>query len=618
MRRLCYLLVALGLLAAISVPTASAGGGPRKDRDTHVQLLAINDFHGNLQANTPGTITYCCELDTNPAVNQQVAVRRAAGGIEYLGTLVKQLRDRNSNTITVGAGDLIGASPLISGLFHDEPAIEAMNALGLQVTGVGNHEFDEGLKELYRMQFGGCVPSDPTTCAAGFFRGAFFRYLAANVFFEGTHHTIFPAFKIVRVDDAKIAFIGLTLEGTPLVVTPTAVEGLEFRPEVETVNALVDRLREHEGVRTFVVLLHQGGQQNAPFANAGKYPGFAAGFADVNGCENLNGDIAPIVTALDPRVDVVISAHTHQPYVCPNYAGTHILLTSASSFGRLVTGIDLTIDHRTKDATVDAAANYVVKQTAGSFDSSAGSTNPLGAPVAKDPVESKLLAKWNALSAPLANRVIGHITADLLSARDPGGVNFAGEQPIGDSIADAQLAATAPTDFGAAVIAFMNPGGIRGSLKYAPGTGETRLPGEVTYGNAFTVQPFANVMQVKTMTGLQITRLLEQQWSGTNAGTNMKILQVSDGFTYSYDLTAATVEKVVPGSVKLNGTVLDPLAPYRVAMNNFLGAGGDGFSVFTEGTDTLGGEVDLDAFVQYLQAHDPVPTPPLNRITRVG
>ncbi len=386
MRRLRFFVGLLGLLLVVAVPVASAddGHGDKdrgKDKSTHVQLLAINDFHGHLQANTPGTITYCCELDTNPAVNKPVAVRRSAGGIEYLGTLVKQLRDHNSNTITVGAGDLIGASPLISGLFHDEPAIQAMNALGLQVTGVGNHEFDEGLKELYRMQFGGCVAADPTTCATGRFGGALFRYLAANVFFAGTNHTIFPPYKIVKVDNAKIAFIGLTLEGTPLIVTPTAVQGLEFRPEIQTVNALVSQLRAREGVRAFVILLHQGGQQNPPFANAGQYPGFASGFADVNGCENLNGDIGPIVQGLDPQVDVVISAHTHQPYVCPNYAGTHILLTSASSFGRLVTGIDLTIDHRTKDISSEKATNYVVKQTEGPFDSSTGSANPLGAPV---------------------------------------------------------------------------------------------------------------------------------------------------------------------------------------------------------------------------------------------
>ena len=619
MRKLVVLAAALsGLLIAAPTGLADPGGnGKGKDNDTHVQLLAINDFHGNLEPNTPGTITYCCEMDTNPAVNKQVAVRRATGGIAYLGTLVKQLRDRNSNTITVGAGDLIGASPLISGLFHDEPAIEAMNALGLQVTGVGNHEFDEGLDELYRMQFGGCVASDPTTCATGSpFSGALFKYLAANVFFEGTDETVFPPYKIVKVDNAKIAFIGLTLEGTPLIVTPTAVEGLEFRPEIQTINTLVEKLRSDEGVRAFVVLLHQGGQQSAPFSNAGKFPGFAAGFADVNGCENLVGDIAPIVKGLSPLVDVVVSAHTHQPYVCPDYAGTHILLTSAASFGRLVTSIDLTIDHQSKDVTTATATNYVVKQTSGPFNSA--NATDLGAPVTKDPVESQILAKWNALAAPLSNKVVGHITADLLSARDPGGVNAAGEQPIGEVIADGQLAATAGSDFGSAVVAFMNPGGIRGSLRFAPGVGETRQPGEVTYGNAFAVQPFANVMQVKTMTGQQIYRLLEQQWSGPNAGTNMKILQVSNGFTYSYNLAAATADKVTPGSVKLNGTPIDPLASYRVAMNNFLGGGGDGFSVFAEGTNTLGGMVDLDAFVNYLMAHDPVPTPPMNRITRLG
>jgi 5'-nucleotidase len=611
--------VTLGLLVA--APTGFAAGsdnGKDKNKDTHVQLLAINDFHGNLQANTPGTLTYCCEMDTNPAVNKPVAVRRNTGGIEYLGTLVKNLRDRNSNTITVGAGDMIGASPLISGLFHDEPTVESLNALGLQVTGVGNHEFDEGLQELYRMQYGGCVASDATTCATGSrFSGADYRYLAANVFFAGTNHTVFPPYKIAKVDNAKIAFIGLTLEGTPLIVTPTAVQGLEFRPEVQTVNALVQHLRAEEGVRTFVVLLHQGGQQNAPFSNAGKYAGFATGFADVNGCDNLNGDIGPIVQGLDPQVDVVVSAHTHQPYVCPNYAGTHIMLTSASSFGRLVTSIELTIDHQTKDVSAVTATNWVVKQTEGPFNSA---TTPadLGAPVAKDPVESKILAKWSALADPLANRVVGHITADLLSSRDSGGSNFAGEQPIGETIADAQLAATSASDFGSAVVAFMNPGGIRGSLKKLPGPGETRNAGEVTYGNAFAVQPFANVMQVKTLTGQQIVRLLEQQWSGTNTGTNRKTLQVSKGFTYSFDLTAPTAEKVVPGSVKLNGTPLDPLASYRVAMNNFLGGGGDGFGVFTEGTNTLGGEVDLDAFVQYLMANDPVPTPPMDRILRLG
>jgi 5'-nucleotidase len=618
-----FTVLATLLAGLLLVPVASAANGPKnKDNDTHVQLLAINDFHGNLEPSSPGSITYCCEFDTNPAVNKDVPVTRRAGGVEYLATLIKNLRDRNSNTLTVGAGDLIGASPLISGLFHDEPAIEALNALGLDVTGVGNHEFDEGLNELYRMRFGGCSTVDPThSCLAGPFGGSIFQYLAANVFFEGSNETILPPYEIRKIDNAKIAFIGLTLEGTPLVVTPSAIAGLDFRPEIPTINGLVDWLRNNEGVRSFVVLLHQGGIQTAPFSNAGKYAApFANGFADINACDNLAGDIAPIVKGLDPQVDVVVSAHTHQPYVCPNYADTGILLTSASSFGRLVTSIDLTIDHQTKDVSAKTATNYVVKQTTGPWDSTPVGTPPqpksLGTPVPKDPAETAIVTKWAAIAAPVANTVIGHITADLLGARDGGaaGSNFAGEQPIGEVIADGQLAATTPTDFGGAQVAFMNPGGIRASFRYLPG------PGEVTYAMAFAVQPFANTMQVKTMTGEQILRLLEQQWSGSNGGTNRKILQVSNGFTYTYDLSSASTNKVVPGTVKLNGTPIDPLASYQVAMNNFLADGGDGFSVFKEGKNPIGGMVDLDAFVAWLMKpeNNPVPTPPMNRITRLG
>jgi 5'-nucleotidase len=618
-------LPALIAAALLLVPAALAEGPKKKDNDTHVQLLAINDFHGHLEPNTPGTIRYCCEFDANPTVNRNVVVTRAAGGVEYLSALVKSLRDRNSNTITVGAGDQIGASPLLSGLFHDEPAIEALNAMGLDVSGVGNHEFDEGLAELYRMQFGGCT-ADTTTCAlwrnnlGSPFGGSLFQYLAANVFMTGSDTPILPAYEIEKVDNAKIAFIGLTFEATPTVVTPSAVAGLEFKPEIPVVNALVDKLRNEQGVRAFVILLHQGGIQTAPFSNAGKYPEVTAGFADVNACDNLQGDISPIVRGLSPQVDVVVSAHTHQPYICPNYAGTGILLTSAASFGRLVTGIDLTIDHQSKDITAKTATNYIVKQTTGTFDSSTTSTNKLGTPTAKDPVETAIVQKWQSLAAPIANRVIGHLQTnqDLLSSRDgPAGVNFAGEQPIGEVIADGQLAAGKPSDFGGAQIAFMNPGGIRGGLKYTPGPGETRQPGEITYSNAFTVQPFSNVMQVKTMTGASIFRLLEQQWSGANAGTNRKILQVSQGFTYTYD-DRLTGNKVIPGSVKLDGVAIDPMAPYQVTMNNFLGDGGDNFAAFKEGTNTIGGMVDLDAFVNYLMAHDPAPIPPMNRITRLG
>jgi 5'-nucleotidase len=570
MRRTIAVLAALGLMLVVGAPQALAAGGPKKkkDNDTHVQLLAFNDFHGNLEppAGSSGRIA------VSPTTNVD------AGGVEYLATHIKQLRDENSNTITVGAGDLIGASPLTSALFHDEPTIEAMNLIGLQVSGVGNHEFDEGVSELLRMQNGGCHPVDG--CQDGTpFDGALFQYLAANVFYAGTDHTILPPYEVEKIDNAKIAFIGLTLEGTPLIVTPAGVAGLEFRPEVQTVNALVKKLRENQGIRAFVVLIHQGGQQNAPFAN---------GFMDINRCDNFTGDIKPIVDALDPQVDLVISAHTHQPYIC-NFGGRYV--TSASSFGRLVTDIDLTLDHQTKDVKEVTARNVIVTRD-----------------VAKDPHQTALIAKYNAIAGPIKSRIVGSISADI--TRTP---SFAQETALGDVIADAQLASTSPTDFGGAVVAFMNPGGIRADLVCT--AAPIAYPCNVTYDQMFTVQPFSNVMTVKTMTGQQIYDLLAQQFNNPSAGA-LRVLQVSTGFTYTYSFNGTT-GTIVAGSVKIGGVVVDPLASYRVAMNNFLASGGDGFSVFNQGTDQLGGEIDIDAFVTYFEKNSPVSPGPSDRITRL-
>jgi 5'-nucleotidase len=555
----------IAALAAVAACILIAPGGAlahgkhhRHKEDTKVQLLAFNDFHGNLQPPTGSS--------GRIAISPTETVD--AGGVEYLGTHLKQLRNRR--TLTVGAGDLIGASPLISGLFHDEPTIEAMNALKLDVTGVGNHEFDEGVNELLRMQNGGCHPTDG--CQDGDpFTGAFFQYLAANVFYEGTDRTILPPYEIHRVKDKKLAFIGLTLEGTPLIVTPSGVAGLEFRDEIETVNALVRKLRREKGIRSFVVLVHEGGQQNAPFAG---------GFMNINACENFTGPIQPIVEGLNPDVDVVVSAHTHQPYIC-EFNG--ITTTSAASFGRLISDIDLRIDGRTKDVERVRAQNRIVTRDVG-----------------KDPRESRIIAKYDALSAPIANRVVGQASADLTRA-----ANAAGESSLGDVIADAQLAATAPSDFGGAVVAFMNPGGIRADI----------TAGDVTYGELFTVQPFSNVMTVKTMTGDMIYRLLEQQFDNPSAGQD-RILQVSAGFTYSYDRSAAAGSRV--SNVAINGTPVDRAASYRVAMNNFLADGGDGFTVFREGTDQLGGQIDLDALVAYFMDQSPIAPGPQDRITRTG
>ena len=595
MRRITALATLFAAVLAVAAPNAFAANGPKdkgpKDKDTAVQLLAFNDFHGHLEPNTPGTIqTGCCV--PNAANNAWAPIAVPAGGVEYFATHLKALRTANTNTITVGAGDLIGASPLISGLFHDEPAIHAMNALGLDVTSVGNHEFDEGLGELLRMQFGGCAGAD--TCKLEPFPGAFFQYLAANVFVTATNETALPSYEIKKIDNAKIAFIGLTLEATPTIVTPAGVAGLEFRPEVPTTNALVQKLRNEQGVRAFVVLLHQGGFQNPPAPGPFGSPPNPDGYTDVNRCVSFGGDeIKAIAHGLDPQVDVIVSGHTHAPYICPNFDGSGKLLTSASSFGRLITDIDLVIDHQSKDVKSVTARNVIVTQD-----------------VAKDPAETAIVDRYRTASAPIANRIVGAVTADMIRTVP---VTSNGESALGDVIADAQLKATSATDAGTSVIAFMNPGGIRGDIIFANSPGG-EPSGQVTYGELFTVQPFGNSLVVKTCTGAQIKALLEQQIFPTT-----RILQVSNGFTYTFDASAPAGSRIVASSIKLNNTTLDPATGYRVTMNSFLASGGDGFTVFNQCTNALGGEIDLDALVRYfMEFGGPVPPGPKDRITRIG
>ncbi len=549
-----FLIVALLAVAA----SASMSAAQAKPSGTvNVQILALNDFHGNLlppsgSSGRVGTID--------------------AGGVEYLATHINNLRALNPNTVVVSAGDMVGASPLISALFHDEPTIEAFNLIGLDFNAVGNHEFDEGWSELVRLQEGGCHPVDG--CLDGDdFAGAEFQFLAANVTRKDNGKTIFPAYKMRSFAGAKIAFIGMTLEGTPSIVTPSGIADLNFLDEADTVNALIPELKA-KGIETIVVLIHEGGVQSSP--------------APYNGCVGISGPIVDIVNRFDDEVDVVISGHTHQPYNCTI---DNKLVTSAFSFGRLVTKIDLTIDRETGEVTTMVADNRIVTRD-----------------VAKDSFLTALVNKYNALVAPIANRVIGSITGNITRT-----TNAAGESALGDVIADAQLYATADPANGGAVIAFMNPGGIRADLTYA-GSPAGEGDGNVTYGESFTVQPFGNNLVTVTMTGAQIDTLLEQQFVGCGQTSN-RILQVSNGFTYSWSSSAPACNKVDPTSIKLNGVTLDPAGSYRVTMNSFLADGGDGFTTFTLGTDRLGGAVDTDALEAYFAVFSPVAPGPMNRIT---
>jgi 5'-nucleotidase len=546
------------LLAALTLGVA--GNGSAAQTTVDVQILAVNDFHGNLEPPTGSSGRVVIEGGGTVE----------AGGVEYLATHIKTLRALNPDTVTVSAGDLIGASPLISALFHDEPTIEAFNDIGLDYNAVGNHEFDEGEAELLRMQNGGCHPVDG--CLDGDdFAGASFRFLAANVVRKDNGKTLFPAYKVRSFAGTKVAFIGMTLEGTPVLVTPSGISNLEFRDEADTVNALVPELKA-KGVEAIVVLIHEGGQ-----TATGNPP---------NGCTGVSGAIVDIVNQLDDEVDAVISGHTHQQYNCTI---DDKLVTSASSFGRLVTKIDLHIDMATGEVTTVQADNNIVTRD-----------------VAKDAAVTALVDEARTLSAPIGNRPVGSITATITRAQ-----NAAGESPLGDVIADAQLAATQASG---AVAAFMNSGGIRADLTYASspaGEGD----GVVTYAEAFTVQPFGNTLVTMTLTGAQIDAVLEQQFVGCMGQAVQRILQVSAGFSYTWSASAPACGKV--DSITINGVPVDPAAMYRVTVSNFLAEGGDGYSVLTQGTGETGGPVDLDALTAYLGAHSPVAPGPQNRFTQL-
>lgn len=547
----------LALVAALAVIPAGAKPSPTVD----VQLLALNDFHGNLFPPT-GSSGRVGTID--------------AGGVEYLATHIKNLRALNPNTVVVSAGDMVGASPLLSALFHDEPTIEAFNLIGLDFNAVGNHEFDEGWHELVRLQEGGCHPVDGCQDGDGF-DGASFQFLAANVVRQDNGKTIFPPYKIRSFGSAKIAFIGMTLKGTPSIVTPSGISDLNFLDEADTVNALVPELKA-KGVETIVVLIHEGGTQ-------------VPSSSDINQCNGISGPIVDIVNRLDDEVDVVISGHTHQPYNC---VIDNKIVTSAFSFGRLVTKIDLSLDRNTGEVVTMKAENRIVTRD-----------------VAKDSLLTALINKYNAIAAPLANRIIGSITADMTRA-----TNAAGESALGDVIADAQLDATDDPGFGDAVVAFMNPGGIRADLSYA-GSPAGEGDGNVTYGEMFTVQPFGNSMVTMTLTGAQLDTLLEQQFVNCGIQNATRILQVSQGFSYAWSSSAPACNKVDPATIKINGVTVDPNGTYRVTVNSFLADGGDNFVVLKQGSDRLGGEVDTDAFEKYFVKYSPVAPGPQNRILQV-
>jgi 5'-nucleotidase len=554
--KLYHALAALALFVATSpTPQAFAENAAPVD----VRILAINDFHGYLRPPAGG-------IRISDPDDKTKKIMVPAGGAEHMATLVKQLRENRKNTIFVAAGDLIGASPFLSAMFHDEPTIEALSMMGLEVAAVGNHEFDEGKDELLRMQNGGCHPQEK--CQGPHpFPGAKFHYLAASTIVTDTGKTIFPPYEIREFEGIPVAFIGLTLKGTPGIISPVSAAGLQFKDEAETVNALVPELKAR-GVEAIVVLIHEGG-----------YP-----TGDYNECPAISGAIVDIVKKFDRAVDVVISGHTHQAYVC-EIDGR--LVTSGDKYGTLVTAIDLKLDPATRDIVSAKADNVIVR------------TNSY----ASDPQQTALLEAYDKVAAPIANRRAGSVT-DTLS-RAP---NDAGESALGDIIADAQLAATRTAANGGAVIAVTNPGGVRTDIT-------KKEDGAVTYADVFASQPFRNQLVTLTLTGSQIKAMLEQQWLDPK---RPRILQVSKGFNYTWDGAKPQGERVIADRMSLNGQPIDPAASYRVTVNNYLAVGGDGFTALKEGSAPQFGAYDVDALYAYFQANSPITPQPADRIARMN
>lgn len=537
-----------------------------KNRFVDLQILSFNDYHGHLQASTPGTLDGI-----------------AAGGSEYLSSKLNFLREGHENTLTVAAGDLIGGSPFFSGFFHDEPSVESLNAMGLDVSSVGNHEFDEGVSELLRMQQGGCHPVDGCYFPEAPYAGADFKWLSANVV-DARGKTPLPPYWIKNIDGVKVAFIGMTLNATNTLVAASGISGYQFLDEARTANLLVPRLKR-KGVEAIIVLLHEGGIPNV---------------LNINGCDGISGPIVDINTALSAEIDAVITGHTHQPYKCmlPDPKGNLRPVTSAYSYGRVITEMNLVLDRKSKDVRRDLSmvVNHPVYQNE----------------LLPDPKLSAVIEKWSPLADNIGNQAIGSITADITRGGNPTGSDRGVESAAGNLVADAQQWSTSAAG---SVVAFMNPGGVRSDLSFLSSNGEG--DGVVTFAEAQTFQPFGNTLYTFPMTGAQIIKVLEQQCQPTGSSRPFLHLGVSEGFSYDMATTidAGNCTAISVSNVQINGVAVDPSATYRVTTNNFLADGGDNFTTFAEVNPAtrIDGGNDLDALLNYLGAYSPVAPPATDR-----
>ncbi|NHA66777.1 bifunctional metallophosphatase/5'-nucleotidase [Phycicoccus flavus] len=567
-------IAATAIAALVAGTPAAAKGKPETKGNpnlTSIQLLSFNDYHGHLEP-TDGPLSRTLDPSQTPA-----------GGGVHLATALAELRKSapGGNSLTVAAGDLIAGSPFLSGLFHDEPSVESLNAMHLDVSSVGNHEFDEGTDELLRMQNGGCHPVDGCYFPNQPYAGADFSWLAANVVKKSDGQTLLPGSWVKSIGGTKVGFIGMTLEGTPTLVDPAGVASVDFKDEVETANMQAAALKK-QGVKAIVVLLHEGGYQSGTYQQ----------------CVGISDPIKTIAETMTPEVDAIVTGHTHQPYVCdiPDPAGNPRLVTSAASYGQVVTDTTLVVNTKSGEVMRDrtSATNVLV----------ARSTYPA------DPTQQSIIAKWNSLAGALGQRVVGSNTEDILG--DSSTCRCA-ETPMGDLVADAMLWGTQAPENGGAQISLMNIGGVRASLRYAPKY--TEGAGQITYKEAYDIAPFGNILTSMDLTGAELKAVLEQQYvPGRPGGRDALALGVSEGFSYTWDATQPAGSRVVPGSMTLNGQTMDMGATYRVSTLNFLANGGDSFTAFSAGKNILGGNEDLANLVAYFEAN-PGLTAPADRVS---
>ena len=605
--------VTVAAATVVGLPTAASAA----PKDVTVQLLAMNDFHGRITETTGSDSQLLTSpgpdgvYGVNPATKVNDDVTTTVGGSAYVATTVKSLRSSFQKTtggphasFFVGAGDLVSASPFESSVFKDEPTIEVLNAMGLDVSSVGNHEFDRGTDELRRISAAtdGTYTDDVTACegvTVGVdgcfgtdgheFEGADFPYLAANVISNATGQPMLPPYQVLTTPaNQKVALIGVVTRTTPTIVSPTGIADVHFIDEADAVNTWVPKLKKM-GIQAIGVLVHEGGTAGNAMPTA------------YDGCAGLTGPILDINQRVDPAVDLIISAHTHNAYNCmlPDKTGRKRLVTQAGYYGRLITDIRLSLDRRSGD--VDRAATYRATNVP------VVRTNP-------DPAVAGIVKYWNDRAAAAGNVVVGSITADITRAfggTDANGKpieNRGGESSLGNLVAQAQLEALQTAQYGHPVVAFMNPGGLRTDLTYAASQGG-EAPGQVTFRELFNVQPFSNTVNAVTLTGAGIKDVLEQQFPSPARSTQL-VLGTSAGFSYSYDLKAPVGSRVKASSITLNGTPIDAATTYRVVANSFLIAGGDSFTAFKKGTDPITGPVDADTAVDYFRKHSPVSPPP--------